>query len=146
MDPNSVSKTSSLCNLCCAIFSYQVYDLRTTVIESAILDSCALGLLGLPQAYLANQRIMGLLCSGPKGLISGLPCQIANHLIPLLWACWADLGPTLPTSNHWFPSLWAYWAYLGPTFPTSKSLDSFTLGLLGLSRASVPKSLQNQCL
>ena len=41
----------------------------------------------------------------------GLPCQPTNHWIPLLWTCWA---------------------YLGPALPTSKSLDSIALGLLRL--------------
>ena len=96
------------------LWAYWAY-LGPILPTSKSLDSIALGLLGLPWAYLGNEHILGFHCSGPTGLTLGLPCQ--------------------PT-NHWIPLLWAYWAYLGPTLPTSKSLDSIALGLLGLHWAS----------
>ena len=86
---------------------------------------------GLPRAYLANQQIIGFHCFGPtraylgptlptsksldtiaSGLLgptSGLPCQQANHWIPLLRAYWGlTSGLPCQRANHWIPLLRAY--------------------------------------
>ena len=91
------------------LFSYAAY-LGHTLPTSKSLDAIALGLLGLPWGYLANEQILGFHSFGANGPTLGLPCQPETHQIPLLWA---------------------YWAYLDLALPTSKSLDSTALGLLG---------------
>ena len=57
-----------------------------------ILDPIAPGLLGLPEAYLANEQILGSHGSGPPGPTLGLPCHRASPGIPFIWAYWAYLG------------------------------------------------------
>ena len=103
---------------------------------------------------LPTSKSLDYIASGLLGPTSGLPCQPANHWIPLLRA-YSGLHRAYlcqPT-NHLIPLVRAYSclhraylanqqiigfhcfgptrAYLGPTLPTSKSLDSIASGLLG---------------
>ena len=76
--------------------AYWVY-LGSSLPTSKSLDIIALGILGLPWAYLANEQILGYPGSGPIGPTLGLPCQRANPRKSSLWAYCAYLGLTLPT-------------------------------------------------
>ena len=123
------------------LWAYWAY-LGPTLPTSKSLDSIALGLLGLPWAYLAKEQILGFHWFGPTGPTLGLHWQPGNHWIPLLWVGLLGLpraylankqmigfhcaGPTEPTlgipcqpTNPWITLFWAYWADLGPTLPTN---------------------------
>ena len=100
------------------LLTYWAY-LGHTLPTSKSLDAIALGLLGLPWAYLAkeqilgfhwfgptgptlahlaNKQMIGFHCAGPTEPTLGLPCQPTNPWITLFLTYWADLGHTLPTN------------------------------------------------
>ena len=95
-----------------------MYDFRTPVTESAILDFNALGLLDLPRGYLCQPaNHLNSLLSGATGatLRLLLPTNksvefIALGLLGLPW------GYLCQPANHWKSWIWGYRGYLGATF------------------------------